>query len=139
MSALAGRRIVVTRPVAQAGDLSKLIRDECGEPVLFPAIEIRDVEDARPLNALLQRLDQFDLAIFVSPNAVNKVLGLIHAPENLRRGWPAGLRAATIGPGSEKALRRHGVAEVIAPAGRFAGKTATNGREIDFCPHFTFR
>ena len=113
--ALAGRRVVVTRPAGQTAHLAALIRAAGGEPVLFPALEILDVEDLQPLAALVDRLDAFDLAIFVSANAVNKALALVRA----RRAWPAALRVATVGRGSERELERHGFAAVIAPGERF--------------------
>jgi len=115
MNALAGRRIVVTRPAGQCAHLVQLIRAAGAEPVLFPLLEILDVPDLQLLRAMADRLDEFDLAIFVSPNAVEKGLDVV----NSRRSWPARLRVATMGPGSERELRRHGFGHVIAPAGRF--------------------
>jgi len=112
---LAGRHIVVTRPAAQAGTLADLITARGGHPIVFPVLEIADVEDAAALNALVDRLDKFDLAIFVSPNAVDHAMRAVAA----RRTWPAALAAATVGGASERALRRHGIAEVIAPGERF--------------------
>ncbi len=113
--ALAGRRVVVTRPAGQSTHLAALVRTAGGEPVLFPALEILDAVDLRPVLALVDRLDAFDLAIFVSANAVDKALALVRA----RRAWPAGLRVATVGRGSERALQRHGFGAVIAPRARF--------------------
>lgn len=114
-SALAGRRVVVTRPAGQAAHIAALIKAAGGEPYLFPALEIQDAADLRPALALIERLESFDLAVFVSANAVSKALALVRA----RRDWPAGLRVATVGLGSERELRRHGFAAVIAPAERF--------------------
>ena len=112
---LAGLRVVLTRPAGQAEHLAALIRAAGGEPVLFPALEILEVSNLQPLEALIGRLDAFDLAIFISANAVNKGLALVQA----RRSWPAGLRAATVGRGSERALRSHGFDAVIVPAQGF--------------------
>ncbi|HSD52577.1 MAG TPA: uroporphyrinogen-III synthase [Burkholderiales bacterium] len=112
---LAGRRIVVTRPAGQNEGLAALIRAAGGEPVVFPVLEILDLEDTRVLVAAIDRLDEYDLAVFISPNAVDKAMNVVRA----RREWPQRLRAATIGRASEKALARHGVADVIAPTGRF--------------------
>jgi len=112
---LAGRHIVVTRPAGQAGVLADLIAARGGAPIVFPVLEIRDVEDLAPLHALIDRLEQFQLAVFISPNAVNKAMNLVAA----RRAWPPGLAVATIGRSSERELRRHGFTEVIAPQGRF--------------------
>src|SRR5574340_1570226 len=105
---LAGRGIVITRPAHQAQPLADLIRAAGGNPILFPVLEILDAADLRPLNALIDRLDEFDLAIFISPNAVNKAMNLIAA----RRGLPSRLRAAAIGRGSVKELRRFGISDV---------------------------
>lgn len=112
---LAGRRIVVTRPAGQAETLADMIRAAGGAPVVFPVIEIRDVADVQPLVALIDRLDAFDMAVFISANAVAKALNLVQS----RRAWPDSVRVATIGKGSEKALKRFGFAEIVAPAGRF--------------------
>jgi uroporphyrinogen-III synthase len=112
---LAGRRVVVTRPAGQAAHLAALIRAAGGEPLLYPALEIFDAGDLQPVRALIERLDAFDLAIFVSANAVDKALALVRA----RRAWPPALRVATVGRGSERALERHGFTAVIAPAERF--------------------
>ena len=54
-SALAGRRVVVTRPAGQTTHMAALIRAAGGEPVLFPALEILDAEDMRPVLALIDR------------------------------------------------------------------------------------
>lgn len=113
--ALAGRRVVVTRPAGQSAHLAALIRAAGGEPLPFPALEIFDAEDLQPVLALIERLDAFDLAIFISANAVNRALALVRA----RRAWPSALRVATVGRGSERELQRHGFAAVIAPSERF--------------------
>jgi uroporphyrinogen-III synthase len=124
--ALAGRRIVVTRPAGQTAHMAELIRAAGGEPVLFPALEIFDAGDLRPVIALIERLDTFNLAIFVSANAVRKALALVQA----RRAWPAALRVATIGAGSERELRRSGFAEVIAPSERFDSEALLDRPEL---------
>jgi uroporphyrinogen-III synthase len=112
---LQGRRIVVTRPAGQNEGLVDLIRAEGGEAIVFPVLEILDLEDLRSLAGAADRLDTYDLAVFISPNAVEKSMSVVRA----RREWPARLRAAAVGHASEKALRRFGIADVIAPAGRF--------------------
>ncbi|TSA15003.1 MAG: uroporphyrinogen-III synthase [Betaproteobacteria bacterium] len=113
--ALAGRRVVVTRPAGQTAHLAALIRAAGGEPLLFPALEILDASDLQPAHRLIEHLDEFDLAIFISANAVTKALALVRT----RRGWPPALRVATVGRGSERELLRQGFAEVIAPSERF--------------------
>lgn len=112
---LSGLGILVTRPAHQATYLAELIRQAGGTPVLFPALEIVDLPDLQPLYAIIDRLDEFDVAIFISPNAVNKALNLIRG----RRALPPALQIAAIGKGSRVVLERLGVREVIAPTQRF--------------------
>ena len=112
---LAGKGIMVTRPAHQAQELALLIKRSGGHPFLFPAIEIRDVEDLNPFTRLVDRLDEYDFAIFISPNSVERAMSLISA----RRKLPPRLQVAAIGGGSVRALERHGVTGVIAPQGRY--------------------
>lgn len=108
---LAGRRLVVTRPLEQAESLCGRIRAAGGEVLLFPLLAVGPALDAGPLEAIAGRLDDFDLAFFVSPNAVRYAMDYLLA----RRAWPAALRVATVGKGSERVLAGYGFAHVIAP------------------------
>jgi len=92
-----------------------MIRAAGGVATLFPVLEIRDLEDLKPLLAIITRLDEFDLAVFISPNAVNKAMNLITA----HRALPPALLCAAIGRGGVKELARFGVTNAIAPARRF--------------------
>ena len=114
-SPLAGRHIVVTRPAQQARALADAISEAGGTPLLFPVLAIFDLEDLRPLQRVAERLDEFDLASFISANAVRKALDVLCA----QRTWPARVSVATMGMSSERELRDHGFTEVIAPRGRF--------------------
>jgi len=114
---LAGLRVVVTRPQAQAEGLAELIREAGGEPLCVPAIEIRELADPRAVYAIADRLESFDMAVFVSRNAVRAALGLLRA----RRGgkpWPAKLSVATVGQGSRQELAAQGFTAVVAPPAR---------------------
>jgi uroporphyrinogen-III synthase len=112
---LAGLKIVVTRPRDQAVQLARSIEEAGGVPFLFPLLDITAVQDTRELNQQIYRLAQFDLAIFISPNAVNYGVAAIRAASKI----PQTLRIATVGQGSAKALRELGIADVIAPTERF--------------------
>jgi uroporphyrinogen-III synthase len=102
---LAGHGVVVTRPAELARGLAKLIDAAGGRALLFPAIEIEDL----PRPAALDRLNEFQLAIFASPTAVDRALS-----GGVR--WPEHLRVAAIGEGTRRALERAGIESVIAPA-----------------------
>jgi uroporphyrinogen-III synthase len=114
-STLVGRSIVVTRPAGQATHLAEALIELGAHPVLFPVLAIADIADPTPVLDAAIRLDQYDWAVFVSPNAVDKALALILA----KRQWPAGVRVATVGHSSEQALARHGIRDVVAPRERF--------------------
>jgi uroporphyrinogen-III synthase len=115
MSSLTGLNIVVTRPREQAAQLAQRIEQAGGKVVLFPLLEISPTDDPQLLRALVARLHEFDLAIFISPNAVRYGIEAIRAAGTL----PAQLKIATIGQGSALALRDMGVQELIAPQERF--------------------
>ncbi len=108
---LAGRLIAVTRPAAQAESLCAEIQRAGGVPLRFPVLAIGPAEDSAQLDAAIAGLDEFDLAFFVSPNAVQYTLRAVLA----RRAWPAKLAVATVGKGSERVLAEFGLTRVIAP------------------------
>jgi len=112
---LAGRHVVVTRPQRQGVNLASALIDLGAVPVLFPALEIQNLADSRPIVDAAIHLDTYDLAVFVSPNAIEKALDLILP----RRPWPPGLRVATLGKSSERELHQRGITNVLSPALRF--------------------
>jgi uroporphyrinogen-III synthase len=115
MKPLDGLGVLVTRPAHQAGHLAELIEQAGGRAILFPTLEIFDARDMSPVFAAIDRLEQFDLAVFVSPNAVNRAMKLIRAS----RGWPQNLRCAAVGKGSGRALAQLGINDVLVPPERF--------------------
>ncbi|KIO48801.1 uroporphyrinogen-III synthase [Nitrosospira sp. NpAV] len=123
---LTGINILVTRPAHQADDLAARICLAGGNPVLFPVLEILDIGDQRPLLDLVARLDEFDLAIFISPNAVNKAMSLIQT----KRSLPPTLKVAAVGQGTTRVLGNFGVNQVIAPAMRFDSEALLEMTEL---------
>jgi uroporphyrinogen-III synthase len=107
--------VLVTRPAHQSERLCGLIEAEGGRPICFPVLEILDPQDSSPFLAIIERLDQFDIAIFISANAVTKAMNGILA----RRSLPAHVKLATVGKGSARELERLGLQVDICPAGRF--------------------
>ncbi|MGZ5138510.1 MAG: uroporphyrinogen-III synthase, partial [Burkholderiales bacterium] len=116
---LAGRGIVITRPAKQADPLAQLVREQGGRPILFPVIVIRDVADETRLNALIERLETFDVAIFISPNAASRGIHAVRA----RRELPDTLSMIAIGSGTARELQRLGVGSVTVPPERFDSET----------------
>ena len=113
--ALTGLKIVITRPRDQAVQLKRRIEQAGGVPLLFPLLDIAPVPDTRLLHDQIKRLPQFDLAIFISPNAVRYGMAEIQAAGSL----PSSLKIATVGQGSARALHESGITNVIVPAERF--------------------
>lgn len=112
---LAGRHVVITRPAGQTEHLATLLSDHGAHPVFFPVLAIRDCADITPVLDAAIALDTYDLAVFVSPNAIEKALDIILP----RRAWPAHVPAVALGKMSEQALMRRGVTHVISPPLRF--------------------
>jgi len=112
---LSGLNIVVTRPHEQALQLAQRIGQAGGKAVLFPLLEISPPENPHPLREVVSRLQEFELAIFISPNAVRYGIEAIHAEGEM----PAHLKIATVGQGSAKALQNMGVRKIIAPEDRY--------------------
>ena len=103
---------MVTRPRDQAAGLAALIEAAGGRALLYPAIEIEDLPDPAAALRVIGKLDQLDLAIFISPTAVRKAFELIN---KARTAWPTGLRAAAVGQGSRDDLQSQGIQTVVAP------------------------
>jgi uroporphyrinogen-III synthase len=72
---------------------------------------------------MADRLEQFDLAIFISPTAVQKAFELLRARHPERR-WPDQVRVAAIGGGSGRELERQGLHGGPRCAGRSRQRSA---------------
>lgn len=85
---LAGKRILVTRPIQQSETLCKMIESKGGEAIRFPVIHIRPSAETKALREKLSKITDYDIGIFISQNAVNRVMELlntdIHALYNLK-------------------------------------------------------
>jgi len=109
---LAGLNIVVTRPPEQAHYLAHGIETLGGHAILFPLLEIEPLLDSPELRDLIARISQFDLAIFISPNAVRFGLQAIGK-------LPLTLHLAAVGQGTARALSAASNQAVIAPQIQF--------------------
>ena len=84
----------------------------------LPAIEIREPENTAVLEALVTRLDEFQLAVFVSVNAVHRGLDFFLS----RRDWPETLKIAAVGPTSGSAVEQHGQTVAYIPEQEFSSE-----------------
>ncbi|MCW8830914.1 MAG: uroporphyrinogen-III synthase [Gammaproteobacteria bacterium] len=85
------------------------IKDAGGHAKHYPVIKICDVDDANRQLAIINKLSDFDLAIFISPTAVQQTLSKV-------KSLPTGLTLVVIGRSTEAMLNNHGLQADIVPA-----------------------
>ena len=139
---LLGKRVLVTRPTHQAADFMAALRAMGAEPISFPTIEIRPVEDSRPLAEAIQELGEWvsrrvreptrpQVDLFLSPPlplprppydwlVLTSANGVAAFWEQLRQGGLDGrclapLRIAAIGPATAEALWRRSIQPDLRP------------------------
>lgn len=111
---LAGRRVLVTRALQQAGKLSEGLRALGAEPVEVPVLEIRPPESFAPLDAALRQLDHYNWLVLTSGNAV-RALSDRAASLGIAALQPAGLQVAAIGESTAAAARQAGLQVAFVP------------------------
>jgi uroporphyrinogen-III synthase len=106
------KRILVTRPRAQADEFAKKLRSAGFEPIFFPVIEIQPVEDNLALERALSKLGCYEWIVFTSVNAVEVVFGNY---SHLIFADGVGTRFAAIGPKTAGSLKSHGIDPHFVP------------------------
>lgn len=114
---LKGRGILVTRPAHQAEAICALIEAAGGRAWRLPLLEIRPALDAAAVQAGLARLADYDIAIFVSANAVNFALDALDP-----RPWPPSLATAAVGAATARALEQRGLRVTYCPRAEFTSE-----------------
>jgi uroporphyrinogen-III synthase len=107
---LSGVGVLITRPLPQAQTLAEKLREVGGVPVVFPGIEIEQIEGPQ-LAAALREAMQADLVVFVSPTAARIGMNLL-ANADVK---PARAKFAAVGRGTATELNGRGAGEIIAP------------------------
>jgi len=108
-SALAGKRIVITRSAAQSEAMAHDLSARGAIPVVLPLVSFADPEDSAPLDAAIKGIEEFDWMILTSAQAVR---ALAKRSEELKRsliGPESKLRIAAVGPVTAEAARRAGL------------------------------
>jgi len=104
---LNNKRILITRPRAQAEKFAKVLAAQGAQPLLFPVIQSVPPEDLTMLDRALNALDQYDWLVFTSVHGVNFFYDRLQAL-GIKKLSPK-LRVATVGPRTAKALSERGV------------------------------
>lgn len=113
--ALAGKRVLITRPAEQAPELAALLEAEGAEVLTLAAISIEPAADYQALDWAIRQIGQYQWVIFTSVNGVRAVGQRLSV---IGQDWQTlkYARVAAIGPATAQALREVGVQPDFVPA-----------------------
>ena len=103
-------KVLVTRPQQRASGLCHMIEQAGGSALQFAAIEITAPTDFQSREYARDHIQEFAIAIFISPTAVEKTFEFLTV-------LPAGIRISAIGSRTTSALEAMGLNVDIIPDG----------------------
>jgi uroporphyrinogen III methyltransferase/synthase len=112
---LLGKRVLVTRPRRQAGDLVRRLELLGAVPLVLPAVEIGPPPDWAPVDRAIAELGSYQWLVFTSANGVPAFLERLRAQGRDLRAL-GGIQLAAIGPGTAEALRRYHLEPDVVPS-----------------------
>ena len=115
-SSLAGMSVVITRPSLQSKSIHKCLADLGAKPILFPCIEIISLDCQSAIQALPVNMQEIDIFVFVSSNAVSCGMAQITALNNQIK---TSKTFAAVGQATSQSLRQVGVQKILAPEPSF--------------------
>ena len=107
-----GAPVIVTRPAAPGQRLVAALRRRGCEVAWWPAFDIAPPANEAAVRRALDHLGDYELALFVSPNAVHATA------ERLTADWPASTVIGAVGASTREAaaeLRGAAAAAIVAP------------------------
>jgi uroporphyrinogen III methyltransferase/synthase len=122
VSALAGKRVLVTRAQEQASELANALRARGADPVVVPTIVIADPADPAPLarGVAAVAAGSYDWVAFTSANAVSFTLAALAG-----RAVHPNAKVAAVGPATARALEAAGLrADLVAKTSTGEGLAA---------------
>jgi uroporphyrinogen III methyltransferase / synthase len=111
---LFGRKVVVTRPRAQAGDFVSRLEELGAEVIPFATIRITDPPDVERLRAAVHQADSFSWIVFTSVNGVHRFWEELRASGRDTRVL-AGVSLCAIGPATAAAIELEGASADLVP------------------------
>ena len=115
ISVLSGKRIVITRPRKQAGELTRRLIGLGAEVIEFPTISIEPPTDYEPMDRAIAQLHQYDWLFFTSINGVqsffNRLRHLGIDSQTIEH-----LKVVAIGPETAGRLEAEDVRAYLVPA-----------------------
>lgn len=112
---LFGRKVVVTRARAQAGEFSVRLESLGAEVVEFPTIEIAPPDDFAPLDDAIRSLGSFDWLVFTSVNGVDAFTERLAHHGSDVRAVRREAKIAAIGPATADRIRQSGLKVDVIP------------------------
>jgi len=111
---LFGKRVLVTRPRHQAGDMVRQLEQLGAIVSVMPTVEVKELADYAPLDRALANLASYQWLVFTSVNGVHFFMRrLRHRGRDLRALGP--VRLAVIGPATADALREYHLEPDLIP------------------------
>ena len=112
---LFGKRVLVTRPRAQADDFAQQLWEAGAEPILAPTIAIGPPDDPAAAATAVARVRDYTWAVFTSRNGVDAFFDLLGASGKDARAF-GDAKVAAIGPRTAAALTYRGLRVDFMPA-----------------------
>lgn len=112
---LFGKRVLVTRPRHQAGDLVRQLEELGAIASVVPMVEIAEPDSWDPVDRAIDGFGRYQWLVFTSANGVHAFLKrLRHQGHDLRR--LGAVRLAAIGPATAAALEDYHLCADVVPA-----------------------
>jgi uroporphyrinogen-III synthase len=109
-SSLAGKRIVITRAVAQSSELFEKLLERGAVPISLPLVSFSGPQDYAALDAALRGWMEFDWVLFTSANAVQSIVARA-AASGVSLHQPGKIpRIAAVGPATKDEAIKSGLA-----------------------------
>lgn len=109
---LFGRRVLVTRPAHQAGEMVRKLEQLGAVVYRLPAVEIREPADWGPVDKAIN--EQWNWIVFTSANGVHALIRRLKALGRDLRAF-GGVKLAAIGPKTAAALREYHLDADLVP------------------------
>ena len=108
---LFGKKVAVTRPIAQSRSLCEMLARAGAQPVSVPLIEITEAADnGAALKADAARLDSYDWIILTSANGARALLAAVNDARDFGKA-----KVAAIGPATAEVLRAANIRPDLVP------------------------
>jgi uroporphyrinogen III methyltransferase/synthase len=111
---LFGKRVLVTRPRQQAGEMARRLEELGAVVSVLPTVEVREPADWGPVDRALAELSRYQWLVFTSANGVHAFVRRLRQTGRDLRALGS-VRLAVIGPATADALRGYHLEPDLVP------------------------